>query len=297
MSSNPPEEGAVDEYTRGSMTFDVIDRGPADGEPVVLLHGFPQFNTSWHAVMDRLVAQGYRCLAPNQRGYSPRARPPRRRDYRPTELIGDIVTLLDAIEAPKVHLVGHDWGAEAAWGVAAAVPERLATLSALSAPHPTAFIKAMLTSRQGLASWYIYAFQLPKLPELMLSRKGGRVWSRVMHTRFRQSRAAAERDTRAMLETGALTGAVNWYRAIPLVKRRTLSSRISVPTMFIWGDGDVLCLEPGARDNQRFVSAPYRFETLAGVSHWIPDEAPDRTADLLLEWFAEHPVGSYPGVL
>ena len=215
----------------------------------------------------------------------------------PTELIGDIVALLDTIGAPKVHLVGHDWGAVAAWGVAAAVPERLATLSTLSVPHPAAFVKAMLTSRQGLASWYIYAFQLPKVPEFVLSRKGGRVWSRVMHTRFRQPRVAAERDVRAMLDTGALTGGVNWYRAAPLVSRRRLSGRIAVPTMFIWSDGDVACLEPGVRDNPSFVSAPYRFETLSGVSHWILDEAPDRTADLLLEWFTEHPVGSRPGVL
>ena len=133
----------MDSYRRGDLTFDVIDRGPADGPPVVLLHGFPQFNTSWEPVMDRLVAQGYRCLAPNQRGYSPRARPPRRRDYRLPYLAEDVLALIDAIGGGPVHLVGHDWGAAAAWQVAATAPERVATLTALSVPHPAGFKKAM----------------------------------------------------------------------------------------------------------------------------------------------------------
>jgi pimeloyl-ACP methyl ester carboxylesterase len=286
----------VDEFHSGPLTFDVIDRGPADGFPVVLLHGFPQFNSSWEAVMDRLVAQGYRCLAPNQRGYSPRARPSRRRDYRSTELVGDVLALLDTIGAPKVHLVGHDWGAAVAWDVAAAAPERLATLSTLSVPHPAAYVKAILTSRQGLASWYFYAFQLPKLPELLLSRRNYAGMSRAMRKLTSQSRDHAERDARAMAETGALTGALNWYRAILFRKPTALSRQISVPTMFIWSDGDTACLEPGARDNARFVTADYRFEILRDVTHWIPDDEPDRVADLLLEWFAQHPVGSRPGV-
>ena len=103
----------MEQYQRGELTFDVIDAGPADGPVVVLLHGFPQFNTSWNAVIDRLTAQGYRCLAPNQRGYSAGARPPRRRDYRLPEIAEDIRALIDSSGAERVHLVGHDWGAAA----------------------------------------------------------------------------------------------------------------------------------------------------------------------------------------
>ncbi|EUA75337.1 alpha/beta hydrolase fold family protein [Mycobacterium xenopi 4042] len=99
----------MDQYRRGNLVFDVIGAGPTDGPVVVLLHGFPQFNTSWSKVIDRLSAAGYRCLAPNQRGYSPGARPTRRRDYRMTELIGDVRALIDASGAGRVHLVGHDW--------------------------------------------------------------------------------------------------------------------------------------------------------------------------------------------
>jgi len=126
----------MDQYRRGELVFDVIDEGPADGPVVVLLHGFPQFNTSWSTVIPRLTARGYRCVAPNQRGYSPGARPTRRRDYRTTELVGDVEALIDALGADRVHLVGHDWGAALAWALAEELPERIATLTALSVPHP-----------------------------------------------------------------------------------------------------------------------------------------------------------------
>ncbi len=163
----------MEQYHRGELTFDVIDAGPADGPVVVLLHGFPQFNTSWNAVIDRLTAQGYRCLAPNQRGYSPGARPLRRRDYRMPEIVEDIRALIDASGAERVHLAAHDWGAAAAWAAAAELPDRIATLTSFSVPHPGAFLKGLVTSRQGLMSWYMYFFQLPWLPERLLLGSNG----------------------------------------------------------------------------------------------------------------------------
>src|ERR1700754_2685336 len=112
----------MEQYRRGDLVFDVVDAGPADGPVVVLLHGFPQFNTSWDRVIPHLVARGYRCLAPNQRGYSRGARPSRRRDYQVTELVEDVHALIDASGAQQVHLAGHDWGAAVTWAVAAAYP-------------------------------------------------------------------------------------------------------------------------------------------------------------------------------
>ena len=154
----------MEQYRRNDLTFDVRDAGPADGPVVVLLHGFPQHNDSWDAVIDRLTAQGYRCLAPNQRGYSTGARPSRRRDYRIPELVGDLGALIDASGAQQVHLVGHDWGAAVAWAAAAEMPERLTTVSPVSVPHPAAFLKSFATSRQGLASWYMYALSAAPHP-------------------------------------------------------------------------------------------------------------------------------------
>jgi pimeloyl-ACP methyl ester carboxylesterase len=282
----------MEQFRRGELVFDVIDAGRADGPVVVLLHGFPQLNTSWNAVIPQLTAQGYRCLAPNQRGYSRGARPTRRRDYRGPELVEDVRALIDASGAQRVHLAGHDWGAAVAWGVAAEMPERLASLSPLSVPHPAAFLKALATSRQGLAAWYIYFFQLPRIPErFLLGRQGNATrLSKFLQSIAAQPPEAADRDARAMAEPGALTAAINWYRAMPRTDPRGIGEKITVPTMYVWSDGDTGVLGKGAHDCGRYVSGEYRFETLHGVSHWMLDEQPDAVADLLLEWFAAHPV-------
>jgi pimeloyl-ACP methyl ester carboxylesterase len=278
----------MERYSRDGLTFDVRDVGPADGPVVVLLHGFPQHNDSWNPVIDRLTAQGYRCLAPNQRGYSPGARPPRRRDYRMPELVADLDALIDASGARQVHLVGHDWGAAVAWGAAAAIPERLLSVSPISVPHPGAFIKSFTNSRQGLASWYMYVFQLPRLPEWFLTRRNGAVIADWLK-RSGQTPAAAERDARAINDPAALRAAINWYRAIPLSNPGATSQKVSVPTLYVWSDGDIALLPKSAHDTERYVTGEYRFEIFPGVSHWIPDEQPDKLADLLLDWFAAHP--------
>ena len=191
-----------------------------------------------------------------------------------------------------MHLVGHDWGAAVAWGVAAGAPERLASLSALSVPHPMAFVRSMLTSRQGLASWYMYVNQLPWVPErLMLGRDGrGRAIAKSL-IRSGLTPQAAERDARAMTETGALTAALNWYRAMPLNgSGLRAADKITVPTLYVWSDRDIAITAKPARDTANYVSGPYRFETLHGASHWLPEEKPTEIADMLLQWFATHPV-------
>jgi pimeloyl-ACP methyl ester carboxylesterase len=256
---------------------------------VVLLHGFPQRNDSWNAVIDRLTAEGYRCLAPNQRGYSPGARPSRRRDYRMSELVADVGALIDASGARQVHLVGHDWGAAVAWAAAAEMSDRLATVSPISVPHPGAFMKSLATSRQGLASWYMCVFQLPRIPEWLLMRRNGAFASEFLR-RSGQTPAAIERDVQAMSEPGAMTAGINWYRAIPLSDPRNNNQKISVPTLYVWSDRDIALLPKAAHDTARYVSGEYRFEILPDVSHWIPEEQPDKLADLLLDWFAAHQV-------
>ncbi len=206
------------------------------------------------------------------------------------ELVADVGALIDASGAQRVHVVGHDWGAAVAWAVAAAMPERVATVSPISVPHPAAFIKSFVTSRQSLASWYMYLFQLPRLPEWLLSRRNGAVVSEVLR-RGGQTPAAAQRDGQAMSEPGALTAAINWYRALPLSNPRASTGKVSVPTLYVWSDRDIALLPKAAHDIARYVSGEYRFEILHGVSHWIPDEEPDKLADLLLDWFTTHPAG------
>ena len=279
----------MDQYRRGELVFDVIDERQADGPVIVLLHGFPQFNTTWEAVIPRLTAAGYRCLAPNQRGFSPGARPPRRRDYRMEELVEDVRALIDASGAERVHLVGYDFASTVAWASAVEMPERLASLVTISVPHPAAFLKALATSRQAFASRYMYFFQLPRIPErVLLSRRGTHTVLSKMLQSDKQTPEAADRDARAMSEPGVLTSTLNWYRAIPLSDIRRVRRKITVPTMFVWSDGDTALLEKGARDCGRYVSGEYRFEVLHG-SHWLLDEQPDEVATLLLDWLAAHP--------
>jgi pimeloyl-ACP methyl ester carboxylesterase len=277
----------MEQFRSGELVFDVSDAGPEDGPVVILLHGFPQMNTCWNGVIPRLVAQGYRCLAPNQRGYSAGARPARRRDYRLPELVEDVRALIDACGAARVHLVGHDWGAGVTWAAAAEIPERLATVTALSVPHSAAFLKAIATSRQFFASWYMLLFQLPRFPEWYLT--SARLAKSLRATR--QTPEAAERDALAMAEPGRLTAAINWYRGIPLSDMRGLTQKVTVPALYVWSDGDTAVLGKCAHDCARYVSGEYRFEILRGASHWIPEERADAVADLLLEWFGAHPVG------
>ena len=281
----------MDQYSRGQLVFDVVDAGPTDGPVVILLHGFPQTNTCWEAVVPKLTAEGYRCLAPNQRGYSRGPRPTRRRDYRMSKLVEDVRTLIDSSGARRVHLVGHDFGALVTWFAAAEMPDRLVTATALSTPHPIGGFKALVSSRQAFASWYVYAFQLPRIPErVFVGRSGGATGLSKFLRAGGQTPERAERDARAMAAPGAFTAAVNWYRAMPLNNfLRLLRTKITVPTMHVFSDGDTFLSSKGAYACGRGVDGEYRFEMLHGVSHGIPDEDPDAVAELLLEWFAAHP--------
>jgi pimeloyl-ACP methyl ester carboxylesterase len=144
-------------------------------------------------------------------------------------------------------------------------------------------------SVQGLASWFMYVFQLPRIPEWLLTRRNGAFASEFLR-RSGQTPAAIERDVQAMSEPGAMTAGINWYRAIPLSDPRTNNQKICVPTLYVWSDGDIALLPKAAHDTAQYVSGEYRFEILPDVSHWIPEEQPDKLADLLLDWFAAHQV-------
>lgn len=264
-------------FRNGDLQFDVVDSGPIDGETVVLLHGFPQTSTSWGRVWPMLNELGYRTVAPDQRGYSPGARPAGRRAYRLPKIVDDTMALVDALDARRVHLVGHDWGAAVAWWMAAEHPERVRTLTALSVPHPEAFLRSLVSSTQLFRSFYMFVFQLPWLPEQLFRMSRVAVHSlRAMG----QSKENAERDVRQLLSSGALTGALNWYRALPLTKPGD-KRKVPVPTLFLWSDRDTAVARKGAELTADYVSGSYEFHILAGVSHWIPDEVPETLAELI----------------
>jgi len=270
--------GRINSYTREGLVFDVLDEGPLDGEVVVLLHGFPQLNTSWNKVAPLLHADGFRTLAPNQRGYSPGARPKGRRPYVTTELFKDVVELIDMVGG-KAHVVGHDWGAMVAWGLAMVHPDKVRTLTAVSVPHPGAFMRAM-PKGQILDSWYMAMFNIPRLPEwLMTNPKVSRFFLDKFGMKA-DARAAYQRD---FGDGAALKGGLGWYRALPFANRRLFGIHVTVPTTYVWSDRDAALGRAGAELCERYVDAPYRFIELNGVSHWIPDEVPDELAEAILD--------------
>jgi pimeloyl-ACP methyl ester carboxylesterase len=269
----------VDSFRRDGLTFDVRDAGPPDGEPVVLLHGFPQDSAAWDQVSPALHQAGLRTLAPDQRGCSPMARPRGRGRYRLRETTADVLALLDAAGLERAHVVGHDWGGMVAWALAAWHPDRVRTLSVLSVPHPAAMARAMVTSDQALRSYYMLAFQLPVLPERLLLARDGRILRGLLRGGG-LSREAADHYVSRMREPGALSAALGWYRALPLSRRDQVGT-VRVPTLHVWSTGDTFLGRAGIEGTARFVDAPYRLEVIDGVSHWLPELAADRVADLV----------------
>jgi pimeloyl-ACP methyl ester carboxylesterase len=271
----------MESYTANGLVFDVTDAGPADGELIVLLHGYPETRASWEGTIPLLAEAGYRVLAPDQRGYSPGARPPGRRAYRLEHLVGDVVALANAAEADRIHVVGHDWGGAVAWALAAWHPERLHSMTSLATPHPRAMMRAMLTSSQALHSWYMLFFQLPRLPEMGITGPGQRLFRRTLR-RSGLPDASIDRYLAVLSQPGAATGALNWYRALPFVPPSKMPP-VAVPALYLYGTGDFALGRKAAELTARYVRGPYRFEVLEGVSHWIPEEVPDRVAALVIE--------------
>lgn len=268
----------IEHYQHDGLTFDVVDSGPLDGEPVVLLHGFPERASSWSSVSRLLNDAGYRTLAPDQRGYSPGARPTARSAYTADKLAGDVKALID-LAGGSAHVVGHDWGASAAWSTTGMFPEAVRTLTAVSVPHPAAFQRSMLRSPQGLKSWYMFMFQLPVVPERLATTPPLQRWMRAGG----MTDADLERFQRDIVDAGALRTAINWYRGAPLTRPSTGAGRRSrVPTTLVWGDRDLYVGHWAVDRCQEYVEAPFALVRLAGVSHWIPTQAPQALAEAIL---------------
>lgn len=253
---------------------------PVHGADVLLLHGFPQSAASWDFVSERLSTRGVRSYAPEQRGYSPGARPADIASYRLSELRADIVGLCDALGLRRVHLVGHDWGAIVAWDVAARHPERVASLTAVSVPHPAAFARAIESDPvQTEKSGYMAFFQQPEAPEQLLLAND----CAGLRAGFGDAvpRVQAAQHIARLREPGAMTAAVNWYRAAG--DSWSSVPAVSVPTTFVWSDADLAVARSGVDATAEYVDGEYRLEVLEGVGHWIPEEAPDPLSGIVLD--------------
>lgn len=272
----------------GSLTFDALAAGPPDGRLVLLLHGFPQTSWSWRDQLSALGDAGYRAIAPDQRGYSPGARPSELAAYAREHVVADVLAFADHFKAHQFDLVGHDWGGAVAWFVAAMHPARLRSLTVLSTPHPYAFASALgdEVSDQSQRSGYMAFFRQEGAAETaMLGADGSGDGLRNL---FKGSglpggAEAAEPYVSVLVQPGALTAALNWYRAMDIGSPPGSLGEVTTPTLYIWSTNDVALGRDAAERTAAFVSGPYRFEVLDGVSHWISEESPDEVNRLLLE--------------
>lgn len=264
----------------GVGTLDVRVDGPQDGPAVVLLHGFPQTSRSWGAVVPALAEAGYRVVAPDQRGYSPDARPVGVEHYATDALADDVAELADALGIDTFHLVGHDWGASIAWVAATRHADRIRTLTTVSVPHLAAFGEALRNDPdQQERSAYIGLFRMEgKAEQVLLADDAERLIS-MYEGRVRDDDVAAY--VALLREPGALTAALGYYRAM----QSDLSGlpAVTMPTTFVWSSGDRALGPRGAHRCGDFVDADYRFVELADISHWVPDEAPHALAEAIVD--------------
>lgn len=273
----------------GNLVFDAVVAGPADGDAVVLLHGFPQTTHAWRGVIDPLARAGLRVVAFDQRGYSPGARPSGDAAYETGRLVADVLAVADALHIDRFHVVGHDWGGFVAWQLALSHPERLRSLVAVSTPHPRAFGKALRYVDQRVRSSYVPVFRSRHAARLFGA--GGAAGLRALFAASGLPRPLAQPYLdKARHDPGWLDAALAWYRvntsglvgggsADGVAVRRT----VDVPTMYVWSTRDSALGPHAAYWTGEYVTGPYRFEVLPGVSHWIPEMAADQLSRLLLD--------------
>jgi pimeloyl-ACP methyl ester carboxylesterase len=274
--------------TVGAHEHEMLTAGPEDGEPALLLHGWPEFADSWTEELLALGAAGYRAVAVNQRGYAPGARPEGAGNYTIEDLVSDALAFADSQGFGRFHLVSHDWGGMVAWAFAGAHPDRLKSLTVLATPHPSALqAAAKADPDQSQRLDYVRFFRQP----------GGAAEASMLADGATRLRAAyggripasmVEDNVRRLSEPGALTATLNWYRGATDDKFTIPAGRIAVPTLYLWGSEDEKLRRLAAETTGDYVDADYRFEILEGVSHWVPEEAPDKVIPLLLEHLGKY---------
>ena len=256
--------------------------GPS-GEPAILLHGFPETSIMWVSLMERLGDEGYRCCAPDQRGYSPGARPGGIADYEYRKLVSDVMALADALGYARFHLIGHDWGSAIGWVILHLHPDRVRSWTAMSVPHMDAFASAIADDPdQRERSRYMGFFMLPEKPEQSLAADDFAVlrslWSSI-------PKEQVDEYVSVFSQPGALTAALNWYRAnaVLLEKRRggPKFGTVQHPTLLIWGNHDIAVGRASIERTAQYMKGTYRLAEL-NAGHWLVQEEPERVHDEIL---------------
>ena len=269
----------------GQFRFDAIAAGPEDGPLVFLLHGFPQSNFEWRHQLPVLGGMGYRTVAPNQRGYSPGARPKETEAYRVSHLVGDVMAMADVLGRQTFHVIGHDWGAIVAWVAGIMHSDRVESIVPISVPHPAALAQALANpdGPQAEMSGYTRIWASEGSEDIFLADDAARL--RKVFVGSGNTAEEIEEYVRHLSRPGALTGALNWYRATALGDAGPSMPSVTVPTMYIWSTDDIALGREAAELTANFVDGSYRSEILEGISHWVPEQAAEQLNQLLREHF------------
>lgn len=268
------------------IEFEIFEVGAGD-RLALLLHGFPQHAVMWRHLAHPLAAAGYRVWAVNQRGYGATTRPADKDAYSLSALTGDVAGLIDAARPVSVSLIGHDWGGFIAWVVAIRRLRPIDALVVLNIPHPLCFRRALEQEcGQKLKSAYAAFFQLPWLPDRLLSARGGAFTERLMRWSAGHdnifSKEAMEIYRANVAAPGAATAMLNWYRAAgrEILEAEDLDSPVDAPTLVVWGLRDA-ALGESCLDGTECYVRNLKIERLLGVSHWTPEDAPGRVNELI----------------
>jgi epoxide hydrolase 4 len=265
-----------------------VAAGPKDGPVVVLLHGFPEFWYGWHKQIEPLAAAGFRVVVPDQRGYNLSSKPRGVASYALTDLVSDVIAIADQLGEQKILLAGHDWGAAVAWSTALLHQQRIAKLAVLNVPHPSVMRRFLSTGpRQMLRSWYMFFFQVPWLPEAIFSAFHFHMGTRALLRSSRPGTFAPDdlvQYRAAWSQPGALTGMINWYRALFSHRVKFPESTVRVPTRILRGERDAFLLSEMAHESLRYCTNADLF-TFADATHWLQHEESAKVSQILVEFF------------
>lgn len=260
----------------GGVALEVLVDGPEDGTPVLFMHGWPDDHTLWRHQVSALSAAGYRTIAPDLRGFGASDRPDDVASYALKHTVVDMLAVLDACDVSKVHVVAHDWGAAAAWGLASFVPDKVGSLTVLSVGHPLAFRDAGF--RQRMLSWYMLLFNFDVAEQ----------WFREHGAEMLASHPDADDRLSALADAAALTASLGWYRANAhprsLVGEPPSLPAVTAPVMGVWSSHDMALTEEQMTGSERYVGGSWRYERVEGASHWMQLERPDDISALLLDF-------------
>ncbi|MBT3273296.1 MAG: alpha/beta hydrolase [Spirochaetales bacterium] len=266
----------------GLYSFKAVEMGNPTDEPVILLHGFPETSVMWQRLQELLAENSYYSIAPDQRGYSPGARPAGKSGYEVRLLAADVIAIADNMNIEKFHLIGHDWGSAVGWVVAAEYPERIISWTALSVPHLTSFGTALISDpAQREASTYMRLFQWPIIPEIVLKANK---FKNLISIWEHSSEDEVARYLSVFRQSGTVAAALNWYRAnySSLIRGKIDIGAVDKPTLFIWGTGDPAILRVAAESNKNYVTGSYH-EYFIDAGHWLIQESFSQVSGRILE--------------